>query len=411
MVIWVDKEIMINKEIILAYALKNAVEHGGNAKVSSVLNGLFNHGLEKDKIKEIMPELNDVLGEVNAFTNEEQKVLYEKHKSLIGHRVEREGLPELPNSKKGVIMRFAPSPSGPLHVGHILSNMTSSLYVKKYGGKFYVRIEDTNPDSIYVEGYDEIKRDCDWIFGNVFEYIIQSERMEIYYKYVEILMKKNAVYVCDCESEKFKEDFVLKKKNCPCRSLSVKENLERWERMLSKDKNNFKQGEAVLRFKSNMKNKNPALRDFPLARINVTKHPLQNSKYRVWPLMNLSVSVDDIEYKMTHIIRGKDHKDNAERQKLIFKALGKKYPWTFFMGRVKFSDLELSKRKIVKKIQEGEYLGFDDEKLPTISALKKRGYKPEAFEKFVIQRGLSEVDKVISQKDFFLILDNFNKIS
>ena len=101
------------------------------------------------------------------------------------------------------------------------------------------------------------------------------------------------------------------RKACNCRSLSVKENLERWKKML--DKKGYKTGEVVLRFKSSMQDSNPAMRDFPLARINETPHPLQKKKYRVWPLMNLAVTVDDIELKMTHVIRGKDHKDNAKR--------------------------------------------------------------------------------------------------
>ena len=177
------------------------------------------------------------------------------------------------------------------------------------------------------------------------------------------------------------------------------------------DKNGYKEGEAVLRFKSDMKDKNPAMRDFPLARINEKKHPRQGNKYRVWPLMNLVVAVDDIEFKMTHIIRGKDHRDNAERQKMIFKVLGKekKFPWTFFMGRIKFTDLVLSKRVISGSVLAGEFSGWDDERLPTLASLRKRGYKPEIFARFAEERGLSEVDKVMNSSDLFELLDRFNR--
>jgi glutamyl-tRNA synthetase len=192
------------------------------------------------------------------------------------------------------------------------------------------------------------------------------------------------------------------------RNNDVSENLYRWKRMLDKKKG-YKEGESVLRFKSSMQDLNPAMRDFPLARINETKHPRQKNKYRVWPLMNLVVSVDDIELGMTHIIRGKDHKDNAKRQKMIFDVFGKKFPWTYFIGRIKFTDLILSKRKLNAMIGSGELSGEDDERIPTISSLRKRGYKPEAFAKFVEQRGLTEVDKVMNSKDFFRIIDDFNK--
>ena len=125
--------------------------------------------------------------------------------------------------------------------------------------------------------------------------------------------------------------------------------------------------------------------------------------------MNLSVTVDDIEMKTTHIIRGKDHADNAKRQEMIYKVLGKKFPWTFFMGKIKFTDIILSKRKIAEAIKEGKYSGAEDARLPTVASLRKRGYKPEAFAKFAEQRGLTDVDKVISQEDFFEIIKVFNK--
>jgi glutamyl-tRNA synthetase len=404
------KEI-IKEDKIYAYALKNAVEHEGKCQVGSVLSPLFAEGLKKENVKDIMPKINEIIKKVNSLSIEEQKKEYLRVEKLVGHREVRDinELPELPNASKGVIMRFRPAPSGPLHIGHIISNMANSLFVKKYGGKFYVIVDDTNPEETVKDSYENIKKDCDWIFGNVYEYLNSSDRLEVYYKYALELIKKGKAYVCTCDNEKFKE-LVKASKACPCRALSVEDNVKRWVKMLDKARG-FKEGEAVLRFKSDLKNNNPAMRDFPLARINLKEHPKQGRKYRVWPLMNLSVTCDDIDYKMTHVIRGKDHKDNAERQKMIFKALGKEkqFPWTFFIGRMKFTDLLLSKRKIKAAIERGEFEGTDDIRLPTIASLRKRGYKPEAFAKFATQRGLSEVDKVISQKDIFDLLDRFNR--
>jgi len=399
---------MINKKYIQAYALKNAVEHNGKAVVGSVIPALFNHGLKKNKIKEEMLGIQKILDEVNSLSANEQRILFEKHKDLIGHRFEREGLPELPSAKIGkVVSRFAPSPSGALTLGHILTIGPNFLYVKKYGGKFYIRIEDTNPDNIYKQAYKMIEKESKWLCDNRVEIVIQSERMELYYKYSEKLLKSGDAYVCECDKEKFKE-LVLEKTACPCYELGEKIHLERWKKML--DKKGYKEGGAVLRFKADLNNKNPAMRDFPLARINTTSHPLQKKKYRVWPLMHLAVPVDDIEMKMTHIIRGKDHMDNAKRQKMMYKALGKEkqFPWVGFIGRLHFKDLEMSASKMRKGIDEGKYSGWDDPKLPTAVSLRKRGYKPEAFWKFVEQRGISEVDKIIDKKDFFEVLDRFN---
>ncbi|MCS7134371.1 MAG: glutamate--tRNA ligase family protein [Candidatus Pacearchaeota archaeon] len=389
---------------IKAYALKNALEHEGKARIESVLNALFHEGLKKEQIKSVLPKIKKTVEEINSLDIEKQKQLFKEFEREISRRKERTGLPELPEAEKGVITRFAPSPSGPLHIGHVATGMPSSLYVKKYGGKFYIRIEDTNPKNIAPEAYEMIEKEAKWVFGNVHAIIVQSDRLEHYYRYAEELIKKGFAYICTCEAEKFRE-LKKSKKECPCRNLPVTEQMDRWKKML----HDYKEGEAVLRFKSSMQLENPSLRDFPLARIIEKEHPRQGKKYRVWPLMSFSVAVDDIEYGITHVIRAKEHRDSAKRQEMIYKALGKKFPYTFFLGRYKFKDLEISCTKIRKLIQERKFSGWDDIRLPFLASLEKRGYQPEAFEKMAEVRGLSEVDKVISKEDYFELLDNFNR--
>ena len=393
---------------IRAYALKNALAHEGKAMQSPVISSLFNEGLKRNEVGKYAKKISEIILEINSLSIEEQEKEFEKLEKNVSEREVREGLEELPdvNKKKGVMMRFAPSPSGPFHIGHAMTACLSFLYVKKYKGKFYVRIEDTNPENIYPKAYEMIKDESKWLFENIAEFVIQSDRIKLYYEYIKKLIEKKAAYVCTCPQEIFKE-FSDAKKNCPCRKLGIRKNLERWKKML--DKGGFGEGEAVVRFKSDMKHKNPAMRDFPLARINLHKHPRQGNKYRVWPLMNLAVTVDDIEMKMTHIIRAKDHRDNAERQKMIYKVLGKKFPWTAFLGRIHFKDMELSTTKMREEIEKGKYKSWDDKRLPTIASLKKQGYKPSAFWKFSEQVGLSESDKVMDREEYFKLLNNFNK--
>ncbi len=394
---------------IKAYALKNALAYEGKAQAGSVISALFNEGLEKGEIGKYSREIAEVVKGINELSFEEQEQEFEKLKKFVSERPHREGLPELPKVKKtGVIMRIAPSPSGPFHIGHAATACASFLYVQKYGGKFYVRIEDTNPENIYKPAYKMIEEESKWLFDNKAIIVIQSERMSIYYQYAEKLIKKGSAYVCTCSQEKFKE-FAETKRECPCRNLSVEENIKRWQKML--DGLGYRDGEAVLRFKSDMLHKNPAMRDFPLARIHLTPHALQGKKYRIWPLMNLAVAVDDIEQGMTHIIRGKDHRDNAERQRMIYIALGKEkqIPWTAFLGRIHFKDLELSSSKFRREIEAGKYSGWDDLRLPTIASLRKQGYKPQAFWKFAERVGLSENDKVIDKREYFILLDGFNR--
>jgi glutamyl-tRNA synthetase len=318
-------------------------------------------------------------------------------------------MPELEDvPKEGIITRFSPSSSASaFHIGHILTGMPSSQYVKKYGGKLYLRIEDTNPEKTVPECYDSFPKEAKWIFGNVSEWYAQSDRMKEYYNFAEELIKKGFAFVCTCKKEESEEEHVIRKP-CDCRNNPIKDNLSKWEKML--DKKGFKEGESVLRFKSRDINlNNPALIDFPLARINLTSHPRQGKKYRVWPLMNLCVTYDDIQQKCTHIIRAKEHQDNAKRQEMIFEALKVKKPHNYFLGRYKFDDLPISKTQITELIKKGKFSGWDDIRLPLARNFKRRGYQPESFQKMVAQRGLSSVDKVIAKEDLFQILNNFNR--
>lgn len=406
--------IKIDSEKIQAYALKNAVEHEGKAFPNSVLNSLFAEGLKKEQIKEVMPLIQELIKKINSLSPEEQKLKYEKIEEQIkvSHREVRDTneMPDLEDvPKDGIITRFSPSSSASaFHIGHILTGMPSSQYVKKYGGKFYLRVEDTNPEKTVKECYDSFPKEAEWIFGNVSEWYAQSDRMKDYYDFAENLIKKGIAFVCTCKKEETEDDVPKKRELCNCRDNSIKDNLDKWKKML--DKNGFNPGEAVLRFKSKDINlNNPALIDFPLARINLTPHPRQDKKYRVWPLMNLCVTYDDIQQKCTHIIRAKEHQDNAKRQEMIFDALKVKKPHNYFLGRYKFDDLPISKTQITELIKNGKFSGWDDIRLPLARNFKRRGYQPEAFQKMVAQRGLSAVDKVIAKEDLFQILDNFNR--
>lgn len=407
------------KEIARGYALKNAISHKGKANQGAVISSLFAEGLQKSQIKNVVKEVSQVINEVNSLLLDEQEKQFKNYEENLSERdVKKEGeLPDLPltnkQEKEGIVMRIAPSASGPLHLIHGINASLSYDFVLKYGGKFYVRIEDTDPENIDPNVYEMIEEDVRWLTKNNAIVLIQSDRMEVYYDYAVNLISSGNAYVCHCSSEDFK-NYVNGRKDCPCRNKSVQSNFKEWEKMLSPDNSkNYNQGEVVLRFKTpvsenGMKNKNPAMRDFPLARINETEHPRQMNEYRVWPLMNLAVSADDIEMGMTHVIRGKDHRDNAQRQRMIFSVLNKKYPWAGFLGKYHFKDMTISTSKFRKEINEGKYFGWDDPKLPTLQSLKKK-YKPEAFWKMAAHIGLSEVDKTMNKEDFFENMDRFNK--
>jgi len=117
---------------IRGYALKNAIAYGGKANPGSVVSALFNEGLKKSDVKEVMPKIQKVIKEISKFNLDEQKKEYEKFKEILSERESREGMPELPNAEKGVVMRFRPAPSGPLHIGNMIgAGLPTYLYIKK----------------------------------------------------------------------------------------------------------------------------------------------------------------------------------------------------------------------------------------------------------------------------------------
>ncbi len=399
----------MGKETIRKYVLQNSIRFNGKPQAGAVIGKVIgeNPELKKD-IGKLKEEIQKAISETSKLTVEEQLKELEKTAPELLEKKEQEKkkLPELKNAKKGkVIMRFEPSPSGPLHIGHAYMLGLNHTYCEKYGGKFILRISDTNPDNIYFSSYEMIVEDAKWMTNNKIEEVqFQSDHMDKYYYYAEKLIKTGHAYVCTCSSEHFKT-LLDKKEACPCRNLPYEDQAERWEKMFSK----YKEGDAVVRVKTDMKHRNPAIRDWPAVRIKDSNHPRTGTKYRVWPLMNLAVSVDDIEAGMTHIIRGKDHMDNAKKQEFIYKYLNKKVPETKFVGRINFKGFEVSCTKTKFRIDAGEFSGWDDIRLPFLKALRKRGYQPDTFVNFAIDIGPSQTDKTVSSDDFFKLINACNR--
>jgi glutamyl-tRNA synthetase len=334
------------EQSIEKYALANAFQHDGKAQQGSVIGKLISEDPKiKGKLKEIVPKISKIVSEINKLSikQQEEQLLKIYPEFFEKKEHEEKQLKDMPNAVKGkVIMRLEPSFSGRMHIGHAFPLSLNYSYVKKYDGKLIIRLADTNPKSVELSAYKGLPEDANWLTSNgVDKVVIQSDRMPIYYKYVEEFIKKGYAYICTCDPEKWKK-LTLAKKECPCRSLSPKENLERWKHMLK----DYKEGEAVLRIKTDIKHPNPAIRDWPAARIITTPHPRQGKKYRVWPLMNLSVAIDDHELGITHAIRAKEHIDNEKRQLYLYRYMGWKAPTQLYVGRIKFEGMELSKSKI-----------------------------------------------------------------
>ena len=397
------------KDIIEKHVLKNSIEFGGNVNVGAVLGKVLGEHPElRTDVKAVVLEIQKIVKGLSKTSVDEQRKklektapeMLEKKERVVGDRL------VLPGGVKGkVVMRFAPSPSGPLHIGHAYVLSLNSELCKKYDGKLLLRLEDTNPENIYDKAYTMIPEDAQWLTqGGVAEIIIQSDRLGLYYDYAEKLVAMGHGYVCTCDSDAFKK-LLSSGKACPCRDLNLKEQHVRYAQMFGE----YKPGEAVLRLKTDIEHKNPAMRDFPLMRINDHVHPRMGTRQRVWPLMNFSVAVDDHLLGVTHTLRGKDHMDNEKRQKMIADYFGWDVPVALYVGRTNFTDMKLSTTETKKLILEGKYTGWDDIRLPFLPALRRRGYQPDAFIQQALDVGITENDKKTSKEEFFKSINHFNK--
>jgi len=377
------------KDLIFKYVLQASVKYD-NISVNSIVGKII---AEKPEYKGF---IHDLIKETQEIINEVQKLsLTEKEKHLERFTfVKKETKKEyvLPNVNGKVVMRFAPNPSGAMSIGHSRQAIWNDFFVKKYKGELILRFDDTDPKTKPPEKkfYKWFEEDLDYLGVKVHKIIRQSSRLDIYYGYAEELIHLEKAYVCTCKE--FSKD-------CPCRNLPYEENIKRWKLMFNK----YKEGEAVLRIKTDINHPNPAIRDFIAFRIvNKSKHPF--SKKKVWPLLNFASAIDDYELKVTHILRGIDLESSVERQRYIYKYFDWKYPETIYTGRLLFNGVKSTTetRELIKK---KEIDGWDDVRLGTIGALRRRGIQPEAIRNFVLSLGINRSDVKVDINNLYA----FNK--
>ena len=384
--------------------LKNAIKFEGKAQEKAIIGKLIATFPEiRLKLKDIVPSIKSIVSEINNLSLDKQK---EKLLSLDPSALEKKEktqevkeLPELPNVNKynKVIMRLAPYPSGALHIGNARMIVLNDEYVKRYEGELILFYDDTigsskskrdDPKAKYVlpEAYDLIKEGLDWLDVKYHKVYYKSDRLNTYYKYCMQLLEENNAYVCSCSGNDFREKYKKIKKDCPHRNNTSDKNLEEWDKMLNGP---YREMEAVVRLKTGMDQKDPALRDQVIMRISEAEHPKVGIKYRVWPMLEFSWGIDDHLIGVSHILRGSD---------LIKEDIIEKYIWDFlgwdsceFMhyGRLSFPDRKLSKTLARNAISRGEYTGWDDPRSWSLQSLKKRGIRAEALREALLNLGLS----------------------
>ncbi len=382
----------MNEYEIIRFVLDNAVRYDGKAEAGSVVGQLLAvHPELKAKAKELMPVIKKVVDEVNKLSLEDQKKRLDELGAVVKpEKEEKDRVPELNNTDK-LVVRFAPNPNGPISLGHCRPALWNWFIKEKYNGKYILRFDDTDPKikPPLKEAYDWFKEDLKWLKVKPNKVVIQSKRLKTYYKYAQELINMRKAYVCTCEPEK-KKELLRKGLACECRELY---QTNRWKDMFDK----YKPGEAVLRIKTDLDNPNPAVRDWAAFRIvDNHKHPI-NKKARVWPLLNFASAIDDHEFKVTHILRGIDLRISDDRQKYIYKYFSWKYPETMYNGKLFVEGIK-STSETKALIDSGKISDWDDPRLGTIRALRRRGFCSEAIIRFIKEVGISKVDTNVSME-------------
>jgi len=389
------------EELIMKYVAVNALKYG-KPNEKAVMGKIMAEKPElRKKAKETLEIVKECVKKFESLSEEEKRSILENIKEEKEEKKKEKILPELPNAKKGkVVMRFAPNPNGPPTLGSARGMVVNDEYVKIYDGKLVLRFDDTDPRTKrpLIEAYDWYIEDAEWLDVKPNEIVYASKRIPIYYEYIEKLLEMEKAYPCFCSRDEFKKyrDSGIE---CPHRCTSAEEALEIWEKMLAGE---YDEGEVVIRIKTDMKHKDPAIRDWVAFRIIKADHPLVGDKYIVYPTLDFESAIEDHLLGITHIIRGKDLIDSERRQKYIYKYFGWEYPITKHWGRIKIHEFgKLSTSEIRKKIESGEYEGWDDPALPTIRAFRRRGFRPEAIRKFLLSLGVGENDVAISLKNLY----------
>jgi len=379
------------REKALKWALKNAVDHEGKAMVGPVIAKILGESPElRSEIERVKEEARKAVEEVNEMSLDQQRELLEKiaPELLRAKKVEEKKLPPLPGAEKGrVVTRLPPEPSGYMHIGHAMSGFLNYLYARMYEGELWLRFEDTDPRKVKPEYYESFRRGYRWLGIEWDHEKNNSDDLELFYKHAERLIKAAKAYVCTCPLEKVRKLRALGEE-CEHRAQGVDENLHLWNEMLA---GAFREGEAILRLVGDMRHPNTTLRDPALFRIIEHPHPLTGNRYRVWPLYDFAVSIEDYLCGVTHILRTSEFALRDELQNYIRSLLGiDKNPIYIEYSRFEFKGTPVSKRKLRAILEAGIAASWDDPRFPTIEGIKRRGILPEAIKEFTVtQTGFS----------------------
>ena len=379
-------------------ALENAVAHAGTAEVRPVVTRILaTEPSLRRQAEEVRELVSSVIAEIRGVPVAE---LEDRLAGLGGPepapsketRSEGGVFPELPAAVQGrVVLRMAPFPSGGLHVGNGRMLFVNQYYRDRYQGRLLLVFDDTvgsEEKRIETEFFDLILGDLELAGVRPDGVFYKSDRIPLHYPWARRVIEKGAAYVCRCPPELLRENR-LHGRPCAERSQTPAETLEEWQKMLD---GGYAPGEAVLRLRTDLADPDPAFRDRVLFRISDFDHPRVGRKYRVWPLLEFSWAVDDVELGVTHVLRGKDLVMEDRMERYIWDLLGIAGPPFLHWGILRVREAKVAKSKSYREVRSGLYDGWADPRTWSLRSLDRRGISMEALREFTLSFGLSLAD-------------------
>ncbi|MCQ2358663.1 MAG: glutamine--tRNA ligase/YqeY domain fusion protein [Phascolarctobacterium sp.] len=298
---------------------------------------------------------------------------------------------------KEVCTRFPPEPNGYLHIGHAKSILLNYGLAKQYNGVFHMRFDDTNPTKEKTEFVESILKDIQWLGADWGEHLyFASDYFDKMYEGAVKLIKKGKAFVCELTPEQIREyrgTFDQPGKESPYRNRSIEENLDLFERMKNGE---FEDGSIVLRAKIDMASPNINMRDPVIYRVAHLHHHNTGDKWCIYPMYDFAHPIEDAEENITHSICTLEFEDHRPLYDWVVREL--EYPQP--PQQIEFAKLYLKnvvtgKRYIKKLVEEGTVDGWDDPRLVSIAALRRRGFTPESIQKFIELCGVAKANSAV----------------
>jgi len=387
--------------------LENALAHDGSARAGAVISRLLaTDPTLRPRAEEVRSFVSVEIANVQGFPPAE---LSDRLAALGGpdptrptsERSTGGEFPELPGAVDGqVVLRMAPFPNGVLHLGHGRLLYVHDHYRARYHGKLLLVFDDTigsEEKRAEPEFFDLIQGDCELAGVRPDAVYYKSDRIESHYPWARRVIDRGSAYVCRCPAEALRENRA-KGLACAERAQGPGEAADEWQRMLD---GAYAAGEAVLRLKTDIADPDPAFRDRVLFRISDLDHPRVGRKYRVWPMLEFSWAVDDIELGVTHVLRGKELVIEDRMQRYIWDLLGIAGPSFHHWGLLRVREAKVAKSKANREVRSGLYDGWADPRTWSLRSLDRRGISMEALRAFILSFGLSLADIEVAAESLY----------